>query len=274
MVQERSHWFVAERSLPQPKMRLICCPYAGGNSRVFAGWQAQFGSDIEVLAIETPGRGRRFKEEPVADLRELTQQLCEASKPLLDRPFVLFGHSNGALLAYELARAIRQRYLLSPQALFLSGKRAPQLLYSEAQLHTLPDGEFVAALQRYNGTPREVLENPELLNVFLPVLRADFALSETYRFTPGEPITAPVYLFGGARDPVVPEQDLLGWGDLCEGEVYYRRFAGDHFFIHSHRDQLIALIKEALTTEVEPITDDLYIGDILTAHTRGLGALA
>jgi medium-chain acyl-[acyl-carrier-protein] hydrolase len=274
MVQERNQWFVTEQSSPQPKMRLICCGYAGGNSRVFAGWQARFGSDIEVLAVETPGRGRRFKEAPIADLRDLTQQLCEASKPLLDRPFALFGHSNGALLAYELARAIRRRYLLSPQALFLSGKRAPQLLYSEAQLHRLPDAEFIAALQRYNGTPQEVLENPELLSVFLPILRADFALSETYRFTPGDPITAPVYLFGGAHDAVVPERDLLAWGDACEGEVYYRRFAGDHFFIHSQRDQLIAVIKEALTAAVEPRTDSWDIGAVLTMHTRGLGVLA
>jgi medium-chain acyl-[acyl-carrier-protein] hydrolase len=274
MVQERSEWFVTERSSPQPEMRLICCGYAGGNSRVFAGWQAQFGPDIEVLAVETPGRGRRFKEAPVADLRELTQQLCEASKPFLDRPFALFGHSNGALLAYELARAIRQRYLLSPQALFISGKRAPQLLYSEPQLHVLPDAAFIAALKRYNGTPQEVLDNPELLSVFLPILRADFALSETYRFTTGDLITAPVYLFGGAYDPVVPERDLLTWGDVCEGEVYYRRFAGDHFFIHSQRDQVIAVIKETLAADLEPHTDGFDIGAVLTAHTRGLGVLA
>ncbi len=239
----KGRWFVRERRLSDPDQRLFCFSYAGGSSQVFAGWQAHFGPYTEVLAVELPGRGRRFPEPPVGDIHLLVAALADAVVPLLDRPFYLFGHSNGALLAYELARSLAQSCLLLPRMLFLAGKRAPQLSAEAPQLHHLPDAAFVEALKRYNGTPETVLKNEELLSVFLPILRADFRLGEVYRHRWEVPLAVEACLLGGKRDRTVPERDLLAWREVIAGPVEHLRFDGDHFFIHEQRSAVIDAIR-------------------------------
>ena len=246
MTPKANAWFVKEKTLTDPRLRLFCFSYAGGSSRVFAGWQERFGDDLEVVAVETPGRGRRFGQALISDLKVLTNELSGAILPLLDRPFAFFGHSNGALLAYELTRSIKRNCLLLPRALFISGKRAPQMPRDERPLHGLPDDEFIEALKRYNGTPAEVLTNQELLQVFLPILRADFCLGETYRHELDEKLKVDVVLYGGKGDAIVPESDLLAWREVFDGEIEYQSFDGDHFFIHHSRDDVIASMKEKL----------------------------
>ncbi|RFA28398.1 hypothetical protein CAI21_12575 [Alkalilimnicola ehrlichii] len=155
------------------------------------------------------------------------------------------------MIAYELSRALSRHYFLSPRKLFVSAKRAPHLPCRDKPLHQLPEAEFIAALRDYNGTPHDVLANEELMGIFLPVLRADFCLSESYRFDAQERLLTDLVLFGGRRDSLVPEPDLLAWKELFEGACEYRQFDGDHFFIHSQRDELLAGIADYLSMSLE-----------------------
>jgi medium-chain acyl-[acyl-carrier-protein] hydrolase len=239
-------WFVRERHIPRPKKRLFCFCYAGGSSQVFAGWQAQFGPDIEVLAVELPGRGRRFPETPVGEIEQLVNALTRAILPLMDRPCYFFGHSNGALLAYEVARSLAHNCMLRPRKLFLAGKRAPQLGVAQPHLHRLPDSDFVESLKRYNGTPEAVLKNEELLVIFLPVLRADFRLGEAYTHRWKTPLDIPASLLGGHDDHIVPEEDLLAWQQVFSHTIEYTSFPGDHFFIHTQHREIISTLREQI----------------------------
>ncbi|MGH8605637.1 MAG: thioesterase II family protein, partial [Gammaproteobacteria bacterium] len=145
-----------------------------------------------------------------------------------------------------LARSINRNYFLFPQTLFISGQRAPQLLRDERPLHGLPDDQFIEALKQYNGTPEEVLRNQELLQVFLPILRADFCLGDTYQHEVGEKLRVDVVLYGGKGDAIVPERDLLAWQDVFDGDINYHSFDGDHFFIHHSRGDVISSMKKIL----------------------------
>lgn len=241
-----SNWVTCPQPNREARFRLFCLPYAGGGASIFRTWSDGLWPDIEVCPLQLPGRGNRLEEPPFTQLSHLIEAMVPALLPGLDRPFALFGHSMGALISFELARHLRRGYGLSPVHLVVSGRQAPQLPPLRAPLHPLPDLEFMAALGRLGGTPEAVLQNVEMMQLLLPLLRADFTLSETYVYTSEGPLDCSISAFGGIQDQLVNYGGLAAWGDQTCGIFKLRMMPGNHFFLNDARALIWSAILEDL----------------------------
>jgi medium-chain acyl-[acyl-carrier-protein] hydrolase len=239
-------WAVVRRPLPDARLRLFCFPHAGGAASAFAAWGAALPDDIELVAVQPPGRERRMAEPPFDRMEPFLDAAYGALRPLWDRPFAFFGHSTGALVAYELARRLRREAAPGPQQLIASGRWAPHLHDPEPPVYALPEEELIAALRRYGGTPEEVLAHRELLELMLPLLRADFALGDTYQYRAEPPLALPITAVGGADDPRVPLGSLQAWGTHTTGPFAAHLLPGDHFYLQTQREALTDLVIRAL----------------------------
>jgi medium-chain acyl-[acyl-carrier-protein] hydrolase len=237
-----SKWFKKYRYTAAARLRLFCFPYAGGSAQIFEGWEKSLPDWVDVFALQSPGRTVRFAEPPISNLRTKISIVADEIQPYLDIPHVFVGHSNGALTAFELARELQSRGGNQLRHIVLSAKRAPHLPKRE-RIHDLPFDQFVARLRTLKATPAEILENEELMQLFEPMLRADFALSETHQFTPGVRIESPTTLFWGEGDDEVPKEDMLAWSEHVAAALDFVPFAGDHFFIHSHRNAVVGKVR-------------------------------
>lgn len=239
-------WIASCQPRAERRCRLFCFPYAGGSAACFRQWPELLPSDMEVCPIELPGRGHRFSELPPTCLRDVVQDVAAALAPLFAEPFALFGHSLGATLAFELARRLAASGKAAPQRLFLSGQRAPHRPDPKPPLHDLPDHELLEEIRGLGGTPPELFAHPELRELFLPILRADFALGETWVYVPAQPLACPLSVFGGLNDPEVGTEDLLGWREYTAADCRIRHFVGDHFFLQQSQREVTAAIAEDL----------------------------
>jgi medium-chain acyl-[acyl-carrier-protein] hydrolase len=242
----RSLWFIPGRPGVDPSLRLFCFPYAGGGAVIYRRWAESLPRSVEVLAVQPPGRGNRIREAPLLRVSAIVEALAAEVVPYLDRPFAFFGHSLGALVAFELARRLRRERGVEPARLFVSGRRAPHVPGDEPVTHDLPATEFIAELRRLNGTPPEVLEHEELMELMIPLLRADFEVCETYKFEPGPPLTCPVTAFGGIEDRDVTREYIAAWREHTTGPFLMRMLPGDHFFIHSAEATLLQVVAREL----------------------------
>lgn len=239
-------WLACRTQKPHARLRLFCFAYAGGSAAIFRTWSDGLPADVEVCPVQLPGRGRRLLEPPFTQLSPLVHTLAHALFPLLDKPFALFGHSLGALVSFELARQLRKQYGLHPVCLFVSAGRAPQIPHRDLPMHALPEEEFVAKLRRLNGTPTEVFEHAELMEIVLPLLRADFAVYETYVYASEPPLSCPISTFGGFQDRNVSHGDLEAWRDQTTGSFASRMFPGDHFFLSANEPLLLQVLSQEL----------------------------
>ena len=214
----------------RPDMRLFCFPYAGGNAVVFQRWNQLFPSTIEIAPLQYPGHGNRMREKLFTSARDLAQDLTPALMSDLEVPYAFFGHSMGALIAFEVARELRRRQKPLPRQLFVSAVRAPQFRNRDHISFNMPDDEFIQELRRLNGTPEEVLENKELMAIMLPILRADFSVAQTYEFVEEMPLSFPISVYGGRDDVSVSTDELEGWRGQTTGPTSVEMFGGDHFF--------------------------------------------
>lgn len=247
MADVKPNLYLAQRSRrTPPQMRLFCFPYAGGSAMVFQKWHRVFPEHVEICAIQYPGRGNRLKEQPFTSSRPLAQEVTEALLPVLDLPFAFFGHSMGALIAFDVTRELRRRQKPLPSQLFLSGSRAPHLRLQDQAAFDLPEPEFIEELRRLNGTPNEVLENAELMALMIPMLRADFSVAQGYEFVEEMPLSCPMSVYGGTDDPSVSITELEGWREQTTGAFSLQMFAGDHFYLHSSETLLTAAIQRQL----------------------------
>jgi medium-chain acyl-[acyl-carrier-protein] hydrolase len=246
--QLKNPWFPGRVENPHAALNLFCFPYAGGGVQVFSRWQAAFppGRRVQVYPAQYPGRASRLLEPPFEDCRALVEALAPFILPLTERPFAFFGHSMGAIVAFELARLLRERHGREPVRLFVSGRRAPQVPTHERPTYGLPDAEFVGELRRLNGTPREVLEHPELMRLMLPIIRADLRLTQSYAYEPGPPLGYPLTVFGGADDPDVPREHLAAWCEHTTAPCTLRMFPGGHFFLNAAAEELVRAIEREL----------------------------
>lgn len=239
-------WVVTPRPQQAPRVRLLCFPYAGGGTGVYQPWLRHLPGDVELSLLQLPGRDRRTAEPLMRDLRAMAAQLGPELGPFDGVPLVLFGHSMGGLLAYETAHWLRDRRGVAPSLLAVSGRRAPHLpsrrRSPRPSVAELSDEDFIDVVLRLGGTPPEVLANPELRAMFLPILRADFEAVETYRHEPRRPLDCPIAAFGGTGDPFAPVDDLAAWAQHTTGPFRSRAFPGDHFFLREHRDALLAAV--------------------------------
>lgn len=239
-------WIAGHKPNPQARLRLFCFPYAGGAASVFRNWSDGLPADVDLCPIQFPGRGTRLMEPPFSRLSPLVEELAEALLPLLDRPFALFGHSLGSLVSFELARQLRANHQARPVRLFVSGGSAPQIPHRGPPIHSLPDREFAAELHRLDGTPEELLNHSELMDIVLPSLRADFALYESYKYSSEPPLNCPISTFGGLSDQRVNHDDLEAWRDQTTASFSIRMFPGDHFFLRSTQPLLVRALAHEL----------------------------
>lgn len=240
-----SHWFTVPQN-EQAKIRLFCFPYAGGTNLIFRTWGKTLGPSIAVCTAHLPGRERRLTEKPYTSALSLVEAAAEAIVPHLDLPFALFGHSMGALLSFELARHLRRRNLPLPKHLFLSGRCAAQLGVKEPVTYNLPADEFAEVLRRLNGTPREVLEHQELMELMIPLLRADFQICQTYPYAEEPPLDCPITAFGGLDDHEVTREMVGAWREQTTRAFRLLMLPGDHFFVNSARDRILDIISQEL----------------------------
>jgi medium-chain acyl-[acyl-carrier-protein] hydrolase len=243
----RTTWWTVARPNRHAALRLFVFPYGGSGGSICRLWHRLLPGDLEIHGIQLPGRGPRIAEPPMRRMPELTRMLGTALQPLLDRPFAFFGHSLGAVLAFDVARHVRRRWGLHPCHLFVGGRRAPQLPVTESFKHELGEQEFIDHVRDLQGTPPEVLADAELLALSLPALRADFELSETYEYTPEPPLAMPITVFGGRDDPESGGGRLEAWQAQTTGPFRIELLDGDHFFIHSSERQLLAILEAQLT---------------------------
>jgi len=243
---EGARWLPELQASPDARVRLFCFPYAGGSASTFASWPARLQPWIEVRPIQLPGRWNRVGEAPLTRPDEIVAALGRALPPLLDRPFALFGHSMGALLAFETARYLRRQGLAPPLRLFVSGRRAPQLPGDKILAPDASEAEFLRCLADLNGTPREVLEDVELMKFLGPVIRADFEVCRGYTYAPDSPLCCPIIGFGGADDPEVAEGRLEAWRTHTSNWWESHIFAGDHFYLHSAAAPLLHTVVDYL----------------------------
>lgn len=239
-------WIIRRKPSPQARLRLFCFPYAGGGVSIFRGWPDGLPADVEVCAVQLPGRGTRLEELPFTQLSPLVQALAEALFPLLDKPFAFFGHSLGALVSFELARRLRRQYAVQPVRLCISADRAPQIPNRDPAIHSLSEGEFLLELRRLKGTPTELLEDEEVMQIMLPVLRADFAVYETHRYSTEPPLNCPISAFGGLQDHRVNRGDLEAWRDHTGVSFSLTMFPGDHFYLNTTQPALLQALSQEL----------------------------
>jgi medium-chain acyl-[acyl-carrier-protein] hydrolase len=240
-------WIVRPRARPSPRIRLFCFPYAGGGASAFRTWPEAFPPEIEICAVQPPGRERRLAERPYSRLSELVPAVAQALRPHLDVPFALFGHSMGAFVCFELTRHLREHDALAPVALFVSACRAPQRPDPHPPLYRLPDADFIAEVgRRYDGIPREVLDNAELLELLLPVMRADFELVDTYAYERDRPLDCPIHCFGGRQDRETTLEELEAWREQTTASFGLKVFPGDHFFLQSAQPSVLQAMSEEL----------------------------
>lgn len=246
-------WLNLFQHNPKASLRLFCFPYAGGAASIFRNWADHLPADIELCPVQLPGRGARIREAPFARVPRLITALYQELLPYLDKPFVFFGHSLGALLSFELARKLSQDCQLEPLHLFVSGRSAPQLPDTRPTTYSLPDEEFVKELRRLNGTPAEVLDQPELLQLIAPTLRADFELCETYEHLTAPPLKCSITALGGLYDEDVPREKLEPWREHTSASFSLKMLPGDHFFLHSSESMLLQI----LTLELNAVLSGL-----------------
>ncbi|MET7425063.1 alpha/beta fold hydrolase [Dactylosporangium sp. NPDC005555] len=240
-------WLPNRRRATGTVLRVFCFPHAGGAASAFRTWQRQLPYGLEVCPVQLPGRESRFGEPLPTGVTDLVPNLAAALLPALDVPFALLGNSMGALIAYELARHLRGRYLLSPTRLVVAGAKPPGGAARMPHLSHLPDLEFGRAMQaRHGGIPAQVLDDPQIAEVYLPVLRADMAMVEGYLPKPGPPLTCPISAYVGDGDTVSSPEDVDGWAAVTSGRFDRRVLPGDHFAVLSHAELVTGRLADEL----------------------------
>jgi medium-chain acyl-[acyl-carrier-protein] hydrolase len=224
-------WFTFQKNSPTTNLRVFLFPFAGGDVNAYQNWGRNLPLGVELVYTKLPGRGMRFNESAFNSIEPLVHELCDAIKPFINTPFVFFGHSMGALIAFELCLGLRRQNLSQPHCLFLSALKAPQLMNQEAkQTHRLPDRELIQEISKLGGIPEELLANEELLEILLPTLRADMCLCETYKYQAEERLAIPLVIFGGNCDPLAGREELEAWRLQSNKGVTVRTYQGGHFY--------------------------------------------
>ena len=233
-------WIAHHVAKPKARLRLFAFPYGGGGASIFREWSKALPDEIEVCPVQLPGREDRSREKPFTKMSSLIHELATALCSFADLPFAFFGHSMGALIAFELARqlgSIRERL----SHVFVSSCRAPHTFTGSLGRHLLSDPQLVDEMRRL-GTPEQLLQNTELLTYVLPVMRADFELVDTYSYTPGLPLHCGLSAYGAAADVEVSTNDLMSWSQYTEARFHVRIFQGNHFYLKTMIPSLAAAI--------------------------------
>ncbi|TQV87406.1 thioesterase II family protein [Aliikangiella coralliicola] len=244
-----SNWFLRPRPRPNAKIKLLCFPYAGGNASTYLSWVNYLPDTIDLIAVQPPGRSSRMLEAPYSEMTPLIDDLVIDFSQMIDRPYLVFGHSLGSKIAFELMLRCQAMNIRLPEHFIASGSRAAYLSSREDAIYDLPDNELVAELKSLNGTPKEILENDELMELCLPLLRADFKIADTYCAS-RKILNTKITVLGGSEDHLITLSDLQCWENLFTHSANVYMISGDHFFIESNKPavlrQVIKVAKSVL----------------------------
>jgi surfactin synthase thioesterase subunit len=243
----QSPWVVRPRPNAAARARVFCFAHAGGGASAYRPWATDIAPDVEVCGVQLPGRESRWREPRFRSVSEVVPAIVRGLEPWLDRPFAMFGHSLGALLAFETAHALQEAGRRAPAHLFASAHRAPHRANPHPPMRHLADQAFIDEMcRRYGGVPKAVLESPELLALMLPCLRDDFTMFETYVHQGRAPLGCPITALGGDDDRFVTREELAGWSDHTAGAFAIQQMPGDHFYLQDRRADLARLVTMAL----------------------------
>ena len=242
---QKNSWIVHLKPNPKAKLRLFCFPYAGGSALIFRTWQDYLPDNIQVCPLELPGRGSRLRETPFKNITSLVRAIAPAIESWLDLPFAFFGHSLGAIVSFELACFLRREYGKLPVHLIVSGRQAPPIP-DRSPKYNLAEADLISELKSLGGTPKDILENSEMLELVLPIIRADLTMDETYHYQASEPLDCPITVFGGLQDPETTKEDLEAWEKHTNKSFSLQMFSGNHFFINTEQQSLLQKIGQIL----------------------------
>ncbi|MFI6002704.1 thioesterase II family protein [Streptomyces sp. NPDC051366] len=247
-VEQFEKWVRRRPPAPNSKVRLICLPHAGGSASFYFPVSKELAPAVDVLAIQYPGRQDRRHEPNIPSIPDLADQIFEAVRHLDDLPLALFGHSMGAVLAYELALRMQDAGLPSPVRFFASGRRAPSC-HRDDMVHLGSDAQMVAELRKLSGTDAAMLADPELLEMIMPAIRSDYQAVETYQYEPGRKLDCPVTVLTGDNDPRVSIDEAASWEAHTTGPTELRVYPGGHFFLTDQSADVIELLTERLVRQ-------------------------
>lgn len=228
------------------QIKIFCFPYAGGSARIYKSWQRYLPRELEIVPVEVKGRGRRYAEKLADNMDEMVIDVLEQIKDQLNKTrFVFYGHSMGAVIAHELCYLLIAEDLPRPLHLFLTGREAPQtqkIKPDNEKMYLLPEEKFIDKLKDYGGTPKEVLENDELMNIFTPILRGDFKACDTYQHTVREALfDFGITVITGLEEDLEDTQ-INGWQMFTKKKLHSYKFPGGHFFIHQYTFDILRII--------------------------------
>ncbi len=235
----------ADSSVIAQKINMFFLPFAGGSFYSYRDFRKYLPEHITLAAVDVPGHGRRMREPLMTDIHDMTDDLFRAVKSSLDEPYSIYGHSMGSILGYLLCRRIFDAGKSLPVHLFVSGRYAPSVESREKDFHKLPRNEFIRKLKAYGGLPKEVAESEELMDLFVPIIKADFQAVSDYRHEPSEPLDIPLTVMIGEEEDVSYEE-ALKWQEVSTRKISVRQFRGGHFFIFDHLPEIGKIIAEGI----------------------------
>jgi acyl transferase domain-containing protein/surfactin synthase thioesterase subunit/NADPH-dependent curcumin reductase CurA/NADP-dependent 3-hydroxy acid dehydrogenase YdfG/acyl carrier protein len=240
-------WVVFCKRNPDARLRLFCFPYLGGSSSVFLPWPDDLPPDIEVCALQLPGYIDRLGEQPFDEITPLVHTLAQVLLPYLDKPFAFYGHSMGALLSFNLARHLRRENGKIPAQLFIGAWHAPQQQHPHSSVAELSDSELLKKISVLD-LPKSVQQNPELMRLLLPSLKAGALMFEKYTYSASEPLPCPISVFGGMQDKLIPQEHLSAWREQTSSTFKLQMFPGNHLFLTGNRELLLQALSHELAS--------------------------
>ncbi|MEV3934199.1 MULTISPECIES: thioesterase II family protein [unclassified Streptomyces] len=228
------------------RARLVCLPHAGGSAPFYFPVSKALSPEVDVLSVQYPGRQDRRTEPCVESLPDLAEAVVDQVLPWADRPLALFGHSMGATLGFEVAVRLEQKGVM-PLVLFASGRRAP-CRHRDESVHLRDDDGMIEELRSLNGTGAQVFGDEELMRMVLPAIRSDYKAAETYRYTDGPRLAAPVHAHTGTDDPKASVDEVGSWAEHTEGEFELHTYSGGHFYLNDHAPQVIASVSRTIAS--------------------------
>lgn len=239
-------WYVEYKKNPHASMRIFCFPHSGGGASTYFSWSNLLSLTVELISIQLPGRENRFYDHLTNDLEFIIDNLSQEFTYYKEKPFVVFGHSLGALIAYEFVKSVYQSYGIYPQYMIVSGAKAPHLPFRIKKLSQLEDEELLQELKNYGEINDALLQNEQILKMFLPIFRSDFSIGENYNYKETVVFPFDILALAGSDDPTVNKKEILGWSGYTSGNFEFRIFPGGHFFLKSHTEEILSFISQKI----------------------------
>lgn len=238
------NWYIKYKDNPHAKIRLFCFHHSGGGASAYFPWVEHLSSNIELIAIQLPGRENRYTEPLTNNLNHIVSKLKNEFCDYKEKPFFIFGHSLGALIGYEFIKSVHQQYSIYPRMMIASAAKAPHLPYRMKRLSQLKEIELKKELRSYNGLDELILKNDELFELFVPIIKNDFSIGENYVFSNLNPFPFDILTLSGIQDLTVTEEETLAWSLYTSKKFQHLAFLGQHFFIKEHQKRILEIINQ------------------------------